>query len=549
MRYCLLPTILLFCLSLPQAGEPSGVVLPIDGYNTWHVGGATELRGEHLSLSGGAPHDSFYTISHSADDRLPLIHLQGQIGAETGDPLLNAFTDSRAFPNRDHRDYIGMEFRHPRYPFAVAVHSRYVDDYTDRFDALWQIFSDGNGKSMLHDREGVDDETAFLARWKGQRLDATVLVNPFGRWHATPYFFSPLCERGITIGEELRCTLSDRVTLTSHHRFIRSDWFYDYFNGKRFVDNVSENSLRYRVGADGWTSADVNYSSLVSPALRIGAGGGFTDTLFNFSAMLYGYGDGTVGGSACAAVTYNGVVRCSTAVAREYRCRERDYCFLQNDTVVSYRTAGAVRNTMFLDLQVQCGGTVPVSGESWIAYVSYPLWEALGYAGDTIFIRQTTEGAGVKSVAGINGRVGFRNRNVAAFVKPGVMLPLGSSDDIRLTCAFFADAEISFVSQGKNPLSASLTLHYNSAPQLVYPVTGPDGHTSKDIFTGDVCTVASLSIRMPFIFMPLQRLVHSTAFLLEAGPLPLGGESRVLIHPRGNRFGPEIYAGFEASVR
>ena len=542
-------SIIIFIAQIAVAGAEPGVWLPLDGYNTQYVDYRAPGMVKSLSYTGGRTDDPFYHFPVHDSGKHPLLSGRVQLGAETGDPLLNSLTDTRSFPNRDHRSYLGGEFRHPSLPLSCAGRYRYIDDYTDRFDSLWCRSRSVTGIDMYHSNKGVDYEKIAMVRWAGERLDAGARVNPYVRWHATPLFFSPLLEEGIAVDGRVRALPTDRCTIESSYRFTRSQWYYDHMHGERFTDNVSENSLEYQWSPRVLVRAEINYSSLHHPELACGIGAGYADSLLELGGILYGYSDGEVSGSVHAALSCCNAVRCSTSVSREYVPGERGYTFLQNDTVVTYVPRNIAGISWLGDVKWSGNGMLPVELEGWVFHTTDPVEALLHTGNDTIRIEKRTSKRLVRTFAGCSGHADVVRGGFHLSLRTGVLLPFGEKQKVHLYCASFADAECEFASPGDNPMRFGISLHYNSTPHLSYAVTGDDNTYNRRTLYGEEWFSGSMKLRIPFLCLPLGSLFSGTAFILDAGPLSFGGKRRVQAHPGGNRIGPEIYAGFEGTIR
>ena len=536
-------------LFIAAAAIRAEVLVPLDGYNVSLFNERSLAGKAGLSVTGGDPDDAFYTSPDTAGGASPLFSGRLHLGAETGDPLLNAFTGDQRWPNRDHRSFISGEFRHPSHPIAAAVRYRYVDDYTDRFDSLWEKYRQVTGTGMQYSTKGVNYEVFGMVRYAGLRVDGMTSCYPYGRWHATPYYFSPLFERGMGTVTHLHAIMNKRLDLESEYELRQSFWYYDHEKGIRHQDHLLRTRLNWRQGKHIGFSGEFSYDSHLKPCLNAGAGGVYTDSTVSVAGMLYGYSDGEIGGHFKASVNLPAAVRCSTAVTREYLKKEREYIFLENSTPVSYRTTGLMQNSFLFDVRWSGEWCIPVEGEGWLSYTSDPVWEHVDLTGDTVLVVQRSDDDMVQWIAGLRGRIVFLKGFFSASLQPGVFVPVGRSEKIRFFIGSFADANCTVSNGGKNPFSVSTTFHYNSEPRLAYPVRDSDGREYLQEFTGETYIAGSLSMRIPFFVLPLRRLLSSTVFICDAGPLPFSGKGRVLVHPRGNRIGPRIYAGFEASVR
>lgn len=520
--------------------------VPVDGYNGVPVNDYLNVDGKGRLRTQGDPHDSFYTMPYKTDEDISLLSGGLSLGAETGDPLLNTFTDEQRYDNRDHRTLMFGEIRHPSLPLTAAVRYRYVDTYTDRFDSLWRR-SASAGEAMYNTTKGVNYEGYGAVHWEGKVADVGVSVNPFGRWHVTPYFFSPLLEEGVRFERVLRVNATKRLAVESNHQMIRSRWYYDHVTAESFTDNVSDNRIAFTATAKTRVLLDMSYSSLVKPGVRLGGGGEYHDSVVHAGVNGSIYGNGEAGGSLFA-TSGQGAFRCSVSVAREYVAKEREYTFMENDTAVAWRTAAFKRTALLAFVEWSDPHAAALHASGWIYHTSLPLREKMDFTDDTVVIRVDRDRHMANTVGGIRLHALFTKAHVAASLEPALLLPFGRHNELPLSVTSMVDASFRLHSGGNNPASVSVSIRYNSAPELSYPVIDNGGQTSVHRFYGEERFSGYLSLRVPFVLMPLHCIMNSTAFTLDAGPLSFTGSSRPLLFPKGNHFGPEIFAGFEGSI-
>jgi len=532
------------CLVTLIAGE---LFVPLDGYNGVVVNDYLMLDEGGLSVTQGDPNDTFYTMPCIPVSPYALLFGKVALGAETGDPLLNSFTHEKRYDNRDHRSLMVGELRHPSLPLTAAVRYRYIDTYTDRFDGLWGTYADITGHEMTQTKRGVDYEGFAAVHWEGKVADVGCALNPYGRWHATPYFFSPLLEQGQRFNRLLHVATGKGITIASSHELIRSKWYYDHTDPESFTDNISDNRISYEVHRRVRLNVDFKYSTLVKPGVLFGAGGEYHDSLLHAGGTVTAHAGGEAGGNIFGMIK-KASVACSVAVAREHLAQERGYTFLQNDTVVTWRSTTSRRNTLLINAQWEGSWLLPHGVETWCYYTSNPLREQIDFTGDTVVIKVGSDPNMAHAAIGVRGRAEYATTYVSVKLEPALVTPAGKGDGVAVAVSTMLDATCNVTTGGSNPLMLSINIHYNDAPELSYPVTARSGTTSIQTFCADENLSGTMSLRIPFIFPPLHRIMSSAAFVLTAGPLPLNGSTRPQLFPNGNRFGPEIVAGFEGTM-
>ncbi len=537
--------VFLFCTTMSfGANVREDVRFPIDGYNIFGAPDSMLVSDNGFSFTRGDPDDSFQTVL-PIDDSINY-HCQASLyfGSETGDPLLNNFISSGSYPNRDHETRASIDYAGMKIPLTAAVRYRYTDNYSDRFDSIWARYGEITGREMKNKNSGLVDEVFGAAAYRSRDMSFSASVDRYEQWHATPYFFSPLHEKGLTISPRLSYTTGP-VRITSTGSYRKSAWYFDHEHPVDFIDPSTTNELRFSPDGRWGGSLNVAYDNALTPAALVRCGFNYNDSLINagmngsvfsnFRASVDAYGKVHIGRQWC----------CSLAVAHDYRPKERSYYFLEYDTLVMYEPRSIERNIVSSTINWKAPAGSPSGISGWFYYNSRPRRESVSRRNDTLFIKQVADGGSTRTFLGVRGFLDIKKHYWSLSILPAMMMPLGKKENVHFFVGKTVAVRLTGTTAGTTPASATIGLNCNDRPTLNYLMTQPLGDTYEKTFTAPASASLHLSCRIPFIVPFFPKNANTGSFNVEAGPIHLTGKLRQKAHPRGNLMGPEINAGFE----
>jgi hypothetical protein len=317
--------------------------------------------------------------------------------------------------------------------------------------------------------------------------------------------------------------------------------------------DIRERFLRDTAIADTRVVVDAAAKRRFSPATFIGLGISADSDLREQGRVLLRVGADTadpLGGSAEAGATFDGHpfgacslavglganVRLSASLASAYHAPFDDIEFLHLDTVV--RCSGTGHRSTVAHARVAYRDTLlfPVRAECWIDYNSSPLWLSAARTTDpTVALAEQPSPFGSLTTAG--ARVQYAARwpvaDVGVFAEGRIVLE-GETEQLSVPWRCGAEAG---VHAARHPdLSAVVML------EAVGPVTQSylllPSRTIEEHEAGTRVDL-SVHVRVPVLSPVLRRRVRAHVEV-RCGPVSLTGGNRVLQHPQGSLFGPQI---------
>lgn len=536
-----------FVCSVFTLAESFAAVCPVDGYNVVRLSDALLAGDNHLSLSGPDTSEAFFDYPEVRENT-PRLWGGLFLGAETGDPLLNYYTSSQPMPNRDHRSLVEAGWNLKCMPLSLVVRYRYIDTYSDRFDDIWDRYATVNGSAMAFYKDGVGYEAFAAAVYKRGVTEAKVAINPYTRWHATPFFFSPLLEKGTSAEANIHKEIG-RLEITTVLRARKSDWYYNHLESHRFLDFTAKPQYRYHLTDKVSCFLAPSFISEEKPNARVVAGLDYKDSVYSYGIAGGTLSNKKLAGNIYATSSFAYGVTCSLSVAHDYRSRERDYTFLEMDTLVEYHTRGFGRLTAFSNVRWRNSRWLPCEVNAWISHDAMPLTERVEFHNDRVIIRQHASGEAATSFAGLQGEASHTVAACKFDIRSAIITPVGERTTTQFIIGKFAEVSAAYATPNEHPIAIAMKLVYNDQPRLRYETITANGVAKDTLFTAPVNVSLYLDCTVPFIFYPVRRILSETSFVVNGGPVRLYGPYRSAFHPRGNRFGPEIYAGFTGAIK
>ena len=137
-------TILFFSLPSSLFSEPDSILVRLDKSNSFVLSTTSALPNSNLSITSLSPNDTFLEVP--AHDSNYLLFISGDIGAETGEALLNRIGKPGYYPQPGSLDHLFHLIICSRIPLALNYKYLYTDEYTDRFDSIWTSYAIATGK-------------------------------------------------------------------------------------------------------------------------------------------------------------------------------------------------------------------------------------------------------------------------------------------------------------------------------------------------------------------------------------------------------------------
>lgn len=521
--------------------------VPVDGFNAFNLDTLDYKPSHNFSLTSGSANDSFTVFPEQkpqpadSGERTPRIQFYGLLGAETGDPLLNVYSNPGAYPNRDHATNVYILGHLPRLPLTLAYRYRYIDTYSDRFDSIW------SSVPMVNSQEGLSHEHLAMALYNNSKLTMQLLYNWYEKWTATPYYFSPLYTGGFKLAPQLRYE-SGSVLFYSTWLFNRHSDYYDHVTALEYNDlsGTSGISAPLFTNVKGSVEFIFDYASdpEASIALRLQKLDSTSRVMWGLSATMFSDMHAAVNGFGLLKFTPN--VQCSVSIARDHLSKERNYTFLENGTLVRYNSRKADQTNVYGALSYKNTILFPVSAALWTRYCSDPLQEKVSFSEGNTVITLDTSNSSATFFAGFHGTYSLSYRNIHCDLTPTLIYPIGKS------LAHFklpkrGRINLYYQQQNDNPVQAGVTVTYKDESALSYIL--PDENYTIQNFTAPAQTSVNIHLRVPFPAPFISSVVQRTAFIVDGGPVRLSGTQRVKEHPKGNLIGPAIYAGIEGIIK
>jgi len=466
-----------------------------------------------------------------------IVETTAAIGAEAGDPHLNAFGSS-AYPNRDHETRWDGVLRVEPLHSELRGAYRYVDVYSDRFDSTWSLHMHGTGNAM----PGVDKREPAPLLSERSLLLGTVLGpvgvrgagNWYSSWGATPYFHGPIrtdaaCG-GLCSGIRLaRSTADVNAWVARRTRYLDYEPVED-------THVRGEAAATRRVGGYATAGLVCSYDSDLKQAARFSGAVSVAGAATASAGLSLGAtSEGQPFGACTVVLPLGRRVVLESRMAADYDSPRDDLSFRHLDTLV--RCAGTAHRSTNLHAAAAYVDTLPfpLRLEVWADLCSAPLWLAVDRRSTEILLSEQVSPRGALGTVGgrLRYRAGWSWLALGVFGE-GRAVVSGVAEQLSVPYRLGCDAVLQ--SRRYRGLAAQVLL------ETVGPVSQrylalPAGQVEKH--TAEARTSVWVEGSVP-VLLPVFRSRTGVVLQVRCGPLNLFGESRARQHPQGNLYGPRI---------
>lgn len=489
------------------------------------------------------PYDNIYeSLKDTIIDSLFHLQASARAGAETGESMMNRF-EGLAEENRDHFTTFATACRFPKTPMNLFFGYRYIDTYSDRFDAKWEKYKNITGDNMSFSEEGLAHELVSGYSLSCPIAATTLKTISYNRWGATPYYFSPLLSRGYALYPSLIFILPKSKIYVD----FLFDYHKDYYNHIDYSEYTDEGwditwQRQLKKGIIAQLSHHIN--SKLDPSAYANAM--LHDTISNlfiwsFSGNLYS--NFRMGGSLD--INYIQIPKFSLNVnaAWDFIPQTRSYTFWENKTPVEYHTIKYEVASLHTSLNYTDTLFFPVKASVWLNYCEKPLWETIEYTNNKIIIRQDTIYNAAHLTSG--GKVSYKISLKKFFLTLWGNAEITPKErELHFSLPRDLGADLGYGSTDNDSLYAVIRFETRDGCTLKYM-----NESSNEIkeYTAPAQTSISFLFKIPF-FLPFLKEHLRTNFQIEAGPIRLSKEQRIKEHPKGNLIGPAISLGFNGFI-
>lgn len=549
---------LVVVLSLPQWAAASGgteeasSLFRIDGYSSLQVNYERPWRSRNVDgLLFGTPMDSFplnllpdiTAPTAGSSEQLPVtIRASGTVGAETGEVLLDRFTHT-GFPNRDHLTIAAVHCRATRLPADAFVAYRYIDNYSDRFDSLRADYAQITGRGMAFAAEGLAHEVVGGCRIIGSRVRAEARVTKYGRWGATPLFFSPIYTAGYEVEPCVTTVLNESVFRGRLLMDLHRD-YYDHDTPAEYLDKgvalEAEKDLTEQINVQTGVFVDTRttpsrwYRACVT---------GLIGRQISTGMTAWFYSNARAAGEIDLSLAATPNITLGVEAGWYYRPAGRSFSFMQNDALIAYRPHDYESVGFHGDLSYTDTLMFPLSIGMWYNYWEKPQFETLTSTSRRRTITQDTLSEALCSSLGGKARYSVSIRKLGIDLWGHLVLPQPTGER-RFHMGHHLGIDLVLGSAHLDSAGLRVSIESRSAASLRYR----DGNTGEILdFVAPRQTSVSTHLRIPFrvpVFVHHQR----TILHIRGGPFRLAKEQRLKEHPHGNLIGPEIAVGIDALI-
>lgn len=531
---------LLIILLLPAVllSQPDTFSVRLDKFNSFILSPTSILPNSNLSIISGSPNDTFLDVPTHQNY---LLSISGDIGAETGEAMLNRLSKRANYPNRDHRTSFSALFSTPQIPLSFNYKYLYTDEYSDRFDSLWTNYAITTGKQMKYYEDGLRHEHLAAVRYQQNDLLVQTSYNWYRRWNATPYFFSPVLTYGYSINPMVSYSKKG-FTLYSNWTINKYSEYYDHIKPADFTDLLFTSKLAFKLSASLSTALEARFDPTLDPGAVFSASLLHDGTIFNWNLMasIFNNNNFSLWGNGSLNPTPN--INCSLSVARTFIPKSRHYIFTEIKLPVTYNPISTNQINLYSSITYKDTLLIPVSVNTWLQHNDKPVWESFTNYDDSAVINQVIYKYG-ETVFGLNGNGRLNFRSLYLDFRPTVTIPLGNTVR-RFSIQKMLDINLSFLPEDSNLISASVSFHYRDSSYLNY-LSGNTGLI--ETFTSPMQTSLYFHLNVPFIVPFIHRFTKNATLFVDAGPVRISKTQRLREHPRGNLIGPAIYAGLKGN--
>lgn len=530
----------------------TGIGGRINGYSLFTWSDSSWNGDSNFSFAGGLPNDPFYAVIFTdiVDSTCPLITGRTEIGAETGDPLLNRYYPGGGFPNRDHRSHNEIMLRNPAGNTGFVARYRYIDTYTDLFDRYWSNTRRMIGRDVPHSSRGLATEVFAAAAFTGRRLYADASYTWFTRWNATPLFCTPVYNRGYVLAANAALKI-EKWKIVSRLHYTPSSWYYNIDTPVQFNDiagslhAIFKPNLKFLYGVIG-----VEYDNRVAPEVKTGCTVGINDSVKHIGVSASVYSDNETVGNIFGKIRLFESLSCSLLVGRDLRPKERSYRFFVGETPVRYLTIKSARTIAASEVRWDKTGALSITAAGWLHYCSRPLWESLPKIDESIgeqVIQQMTSPHSTRLFSGVRTNWSVSWHHYTAAVRGGLVLPVDREPLVRYHIGKTAALDFTAATAGRDP--AEITVSLGARDKVVLRYLYTSGKIDSEKLTAPALFTLDASLRIPLLLPWVSKVFSGTAFRMSINSLRLMNRQRIIEHPMGNKIGPEIMAGFDARIR
>ncbi|MBN1984070.1 MAG: hypothetical protein JW795_21250 [Chitinivibrionales bacterium] len=467
-------------------------------------------------------------------------------GSEIGEILLNALENSPipTYYNRDHFSHFISSWYMPQAPLNLYMTYRYTDNYSDRFDALWERYRQETGNMMTDVLDGLHEEYCGGYTFGTTDFATGIKTATIHHWAATPFFFSPLLIAGYTLAPTLCYSFSDS-RLFIDLEFSSLKYYYNHIGFTEYTDQGWDVSWQSRHGSGLGVSLSHTKKILQSPASALECL--VEDTISETASWFVQsklYGNFQPAASAGMHYRLFPHYAISLQTSWDYTPAEQNYTFFENKSIVEYYNLQFRSSKLHTALSFNDTIFFPTNVRLWLDYDSKPLWESIEWTSDRIIIRQTCDIPGVSHVT-VGGTISYSMTLKAATL---VVWGGGVYTPNRLT-RFNVPRNIGadFTLGATDDASAKIVLHLETRDRvsMKYFHVTDSGYIEN---TAPAQTFMTGRVQIPFLMPWLYRRTV-TSVEIEAGPLFLSRTQRFIQHPWGNGIGPMVAIRINGKLR
>ena len=553
--------LVVFICQSPSAFDNS---VPLDGFNAFTFDSIGHTFNSYQSYTEGFSNDSFAIIPPefkllTDSTNKPFMYCKGFIGAENGEALLNKYEPGGSFANRDHKTYFTTIFQLPKLPLIIGYKYRYIDTYSDRYDSIWAD-AIAQQREMLYNLEGLSHEHLGIVQYQTESLFFSSIYNSYYRWAATPYYFSPLYDKGNSLNTTI--AYNHEGTKVFSKIFIdKHDLYLDHKTPSSFNELVFDAGILTDITKTLEGTLNVKWSYACNPEALVNIGLGKHTDFYSvgLSGSLYSNNE-----TSFYAYTTRQIfpqVQCSLHVANDYIPQARSYTFRQEDFPVSYNTSRTHQVNLYLDCKYQDTLLSPLKITAWYQHCNRPLIETIKQQNDTVKISQYFNGSDLaRSYIGSHLSYQLPIPVVTVQLSGSVNHPINGSDKKksateRFSMRKYGKIDFNYQMPGENTPSLSMsvlfrdkaTLSYEKILQTAdYPISF---YHTFETYSSPSFATAQFQLRIPFISPLFRSKINNPAFVFDIGPVRFSKNQRILEHPKGNPIGPAIFASVEGYLK
>jgi hypothetical protein len=493
--------------------------------------GATQIRrahdeGGHPTLYTAVPFETLLrevwkeSLADSSDTAHIL--LSASLGAEPGDPLLNAYTGQATF-NRDHFSQSHVFLHHG--PLVLYGGYRYLDTYSDRFDSIWSAHA-LQGFAMQQSALGLAEELIGGAIISAKSSSAELGASRYSYWGHTPLWFTPLLHCGIRTYAEGRLSVGEwqmqtRLALQKQQRYL------DRINPQqRTVVQLQANLSRQLWGSTLPLTLTYANDSLIP--LSVAAEAPFELGVFKLAPHLgldrYGMTGGIVAGAQMSTILSGrmNVDWYRVPMSKGYEYSELGQIVVVEDAIVSGLLMSLQVMSVAKDSLLWAQIRFERDGAAQIDKVEY---------GDTLHLTPCRVDARLVGTCGAGARYRAKSWQVMLAVAGERVLDGGP---MRLSLPFEGALSLRWHHPQATTLWGAISLCGRSSVEYFR-----QEQSRSTTYSSAPRMWVDMSIGVPLL-MPLWTEVIKPRVKVEVNSLTIAGKRRQPMHPLGNAIGPRL---------